>query len=302
MVLVSILVFLLLKIAPGDPALIMAGPGAGDKAINAIKKRLGLDEPLHIQYFTLMKKTFTGTLRSPTYHRPVGKLLTKRLKNTVELGLVAFIITIFISIPAGIISATWQDSLLDYSVTFFALLGVSTPVFWTALMLMMFLSVFLGILPVSGQGAKVFGWSILTVDGLRHMVIPAIALSSVQLATNTRLTRSSMLEVLREDYITTARSKGIKERIVITRHAFKNALMPVLTNLGFQLRYLFAGAILTETTTAWPGVARLLYSAITRRDIPLVFALTLFTGVLFLLILLFVDLMYAYIDPRIKYD
>jgi peptide/nickel transport system permease protein len=299
---VSILIFSLLQLAPGDPATVLAGPGTSVEELQAIREDLGLNKPIHMQYVTFVKKLFNGTLKSYAYKQPVISIIAERFPATLELGLFAIILATIISIPAGIISAIWQDTTADYTVTTVALLGISTPVFWTALMLMLLLSIQLDALPVSGRGATLWGFSIFTLDGLRHIVIPMIALSSVQMAMNTRLTRSSMLEVLREDYITTARSKGLKENAVILGHAFRNAVLPVMTNIGMMVGTMVAGAVLTETTTAWPGLGRLMISSINRRDFAVIFALTLLISFGYVVSYLIVDILYAYADPRITYD
>lgn len=299
---VSVLIFTLLQLAPGDPATVLAGPGTSLEELESIRQNLGLNKPLHMQYLTFVKKLFNGTLRSYAYKQPVISIIAERFPATLELGFFALILAIIISIPAGIVSAIWQDTPTDYSVTTVALVGISTPVFWTALMLMLLLSIQLDALPVSGRGATLWGFSIFTLDGLRHIIIPMIALSSVQMAMNTRLTRSSMLEVLREDYVTTARSKGLKESAVILGHAFRNAVLPVMTNVGMMVGTMVAGAVLTETTTAWPGLGRLMVSSIHRRDFAVIFALTLLISFGYVMSYLIVDILYAYADPRITYD
>jgi peptide/nickel transport system permease protein len=237
-----------------------------------------------------------------TYHKGVWDVILERLPATLELGFFGLLIAVIVSIPAGLLSAIFRNSPLDYGVTTVALIGISIPVFWFALMLMMMFGVILRVLPVSGRGATLWGWSFLTIDGLRHLVIPAVALSSVQMAMTARLTRASMLEVLQQEYIKTARSKGLREYVVLVKHAFRNALAPVVTNIGLQVGALFAGAVLTETTTAWPGIGRLMYTSILRRDQAVVFGLALFMATFYMLSYLIVDLMYAYIDPRITYD
>ncbi|MEF8725607.1 MAG: ABC transporter permease [Candidatus Bipolaricaulota bacterium] len=299
---VSVLIFTLLQLAPGDPATVMAGPGTSIEELESIRQDLGLNKPIHMQYFTFVKKLFNGTLKSYAYKQPVISIIAERFPATLELGLFAIILATIVSIPAGIISAIWQDTTSDYTVTTVALLGISTPVFWTALMLMLLLSIQFDALPVSGRGATLWGFSIFTLDGLRHIVIPMIALSSVQMAMNTRLTRSSMLEVLREDYITTARSKGLKENVVILGHAFRNGVLPVMTNVGMMVGTMVAGAVLTETTTAWPGLGRLMVSSINRRDFAVIFALTLLISFGYVISYLIVDILYAYADPRITYE
>lgn len=299
---VSILIFGLLQAAPGDPATVLAGPGTSTEELEAIRENLGLDKSLPMQYWTFVKRLFNGSLKSYAYKQPVISIIAERFPATLELGVFALILATIVSIPAGIISAIWQDTPADYTVTTVALLGISTPVFWTALILMLLLSIQFDALPVSGRGATLWGFSIFTLDGLRHIVIPMIALSSVQMAMNTRLTRSSMLEVLREDYITTARSKGLKDSVVILGHAFRNAVLPVMTNVGMMVGTLVAGAVLTETTTAWPGLGRLMISSINRRDFAVIFALTLLIAFGYVVSYLIVDILYAYADPRITYD
>lgn len=298
----SILVFTMLKLMPGDPAVIMAGLGATPETIQSIREKLGLDRPIPEQYWRLISGLFNGQIKAITYHTSVWGIIFERLPATVELGVFALIIALLVSIPAGLLSAIYKDTVLDYGVTTVALIGVSVPVFWTALILMLILGVVLRVLPVSGRGATVGPWSFLTLDGLRHLVIPSVALSSVLMAMNARLTRASMLEVLRQEYIKTARAKGLRETAVIIKHAFRNALAPVLTNVGLQISTIFAGAVLTETTTAWPGMGRLMVEAINRRDEAVVLGLTLFLAAVAQVSYLIVDLMYAWVDPRITYD
>jgi len=303
----TILLFLLLKVMPGDPAKVMAGIGARIETIESIRVKLGLDKPWPVQYWRLVSGIFNGQLQAMTYHKPVWTVILERLPATVELGVFALVIALFVSIPAGLLSAIYRNSPLDYAVTTTALMGISIPVFWFALMLMMIFGVILRVLPVSGRGLSLavpyFGnWSFLTWDGIRHLVIPAVALSSVQMAMNARLTRASMLEILRQEYVNTARAKGLRERTVLVKHAFRNALAPVVTNIGLQVGALFAGAVLTETTTAWPGIGRLMIEAINRRDQAVVFGLALFMAACYMVSYLVVDILYAYIDPRITYD
>lgn len=298
----TVLIFVMLKAMPGDPAKVMAGLGARPETIAGIRAKLGLDESFPVQYWRLVSGLFNGELRAMTYHKGVWELILERLPATIELGVLALLIALSVSIPAGILSAIYRNSPVDYAVTSVALLGISIPVFWFALMLMLVFGVILKVLPVSGRGDLVGSWSFLTVSGLRHLVIPAVALASVQMALNARLTRASMLEVMRQEYVMTARAKGLRERIVIGRHAFRNAMLPVVTNVGIQVSALFAGAVLTETTTAWPGIGRLMVQAINRQDQAVVFGLALFMGACYMVSYLVVDLLYAYIDPRITYD
>ena len=305
----TVLIFVLLKMMPGDPAVVMAGIGAELAVIQGIREDLGLNRPWPVQYWRFFSGLLNGRLQAMTYHKPVWDVILQRLPATIELGLFALIISLTIALPAGILSAIYRNSVLDYTVTTIALTGISIPVFWFALMLMLVFGVILRILPVSGRGTSValFGIqqlrvSFVTWDGFRHLIIPAVALASVQMAMNARLTRASMLEVLKQDYVNTARAKGLRERVVLLKHAFRNALAPVVTNVGMQVGTLIAGAVLTETTTAWPGIGRLMVEAISRRDQAVVFGLALFIAVFFQLSYLLVDLLYAYIDPRITYD
>jgi len=300
--LVSVLVFIIIKLAPGDPARIMAGVTATPETIENIRHEFGLDQPYPIQYYRLMKKMLTGELRSLTYRAPISSLVSERIQASLELAVAAILLVVLTSIPFGIVAAVRRNTVLDYSVTTASLVGISIPVFWFATILMIVFGVYLRILPISGRGATLHGWAFLTADGLRHMVIPTVSLASVQIALNARLTRSSMLEVLNADYLRTARAKGLKERIVILRHAFRNALIPVLTNVGIQIGGFLGGAILTETVTAWPGVGRLMFEAISRRDEPLVIVLTLLAATASIMSYVIVDIVYAFIDPRIAYD
>jgi len=302
----TLLIFALLKLMPGDPAKVMAGLGARIETIEAIRVKLGLDRPWPVQYWRLISGLFNGELEAMTYHKPVWTVILERLPATFELGAFALIIALVVSIPAGMLSAIYRNSVLDYTVTTVALMGISIPVFWLALMLMLVFGVILRVLPVSGRGTAietvVGRWSFVTWDGFRHLIIPSVALASVQMAMNARLTRASMLEVLQQEYIKTARAKGLKERVVLVKHAFRNALAPVVTNVGMQVGTLVAGAVLTETTTAWPGIGRLMIEAISRRDQAVVFGLALFLAAIYMVSYIVVDLLYAYIDPRITYD
>lgn len=299
---VSVLIFAMLKLMPGDPAVVMAGLGATPKTIEALRDKLGLDRPLYEQYWRLISGLFNGQLQAVTYHTGVWDVILERLPATLELGVFAMLIAVLVSIPAGLLSAIYRNSPLDYGVTTVALLGISTPVFWSALILMLVLGVTLRWLPISGRGTTVGAWSFWTWSGFRHMIIPGLALASVQMAMNARLTRASMLEVLREEYVKTARSKGLRESRVIFRHAFRNALLPVVTNIGYQIGTLLAGAVLTETATAWPGIGRLMYEAINRRDEAVILGLALFLAAIAQVSYLVVDLVYAWLDPRIVYD
>jgi len=298
----SILIFGILKLAPGNIAQIMAGIGAKPEDIANLEEKLGLNQPFPVQYWRFVRGFFTGDLRSAAFNDPLMTVMSRKLVASLELGAVAIILSVLLSIPAGIIAAVKRNTFWDYSVTMFALAGISVPVFWIALLLMIIFGGWLRVLPISGRGADIGGLSILTADGWRHIIIPAVSMALIQMAMNARLTRSSLLEVLQQDYITTARSKGISEFMVVVRHGLRNALIPVVTNIGLMTQVLFAGAILTETVTAWPGVGRLVYQAIIMRDEPLLFGLTIVIAIFYQLTYLAVDLLYAYLDPTIVYD
>jgi len=300
--LVSLLVFIFIKMAPGDPARVMAGMTATPETVETIREKFGLDRPYYVQFGRLLAGLFSGELKSLTYRAPIRDLVIERSKASIELGVFALILTVVISIPFGIISALKRSTPVDYGISLLALIGISTPVFWLAIILMSVFGVHLQILPISGRGATIGGWSFLTIDGLRHLIIPAVALATVQLALNTRLTRSSILEVLNQDYLRTARAKGVKGSIVIFKHAFRNAMLPVLTNVGIQIGGFLGGAVLTETVTAWPGLGRLMFEGISRRDEPLIIGLTLLSAFAAVLGYVIVDLLYALVDPRITYE
>lgn len=290
-------VFGIMKLTPGDPAEILLGENATEEAIMEIREQYALDEPIYVQYVMMMKNLFTGELKSIYYKENVISVVLSKLPATLELGLCALIIALVISIPAGIISAVKRNSIFDYVSMTTALFGVSIPVFYTGLLLMYVFAVYLKILPASG-----FNGHVWTAAGWKNFVLPSITLSFILMASTTRLTRSAMLEVISHDYIRTARSKGVKEKSVVMIHAFRNALIPVVTNVGNQIARLFAGAVLTETVFAWPGVGRLAVDAVFRRDEPLVFGTVLFMAMIYVVINLCVDLLYAVINPQITYD
>lgn len=302
----SILIFLLFKMIPGDIALVILGsqPLGGNisESLAAIRHEYGLDRSLPAQYFALLRGIFTGRLQSTYFHQSVASIIMERIPKTAELSVVAFSWAVLVSIFAGVIAAMKKDSLIDHIVTSIAILGYCIPDFWSALLLMLLFGVQLQWLPISGRGETFLGLSLFTVDGLRHLIIPAFALGLIQMCLLTRLTRANMLEVLNDDYIRTARAKGVKERVVVWKHAFRTASLPVLTNVGMMVGRLLSGAVLVETVTAWPGVGRLMYQALMRKDEPLVFGLALFLGLIYMLSYLAIDILYAFVDPRIVYD
>jgi peptide/nickel transport system permease protein len=316
---VSIIAFSLIHLAPGDPARTMLGERATQEQLNEIREKYGLDEPLYVQYGIWLNGVLHGDLgRSITSHEEVGKEIADRLPNTIELAIGAMIFAIIIGVFAGIISATKQYSITDYTCMGIALFGISMPVFWLGIMLMMIFGVFLGWLPIGGRinllipfqrvtGFMIFD-SIITgnlpalISVLRHLTLPAIALGTIPMAMIARVTRSSMLEVLRQDFIRTERAKGLSERMVIYKHAVRNAMVPVVTVIGLNVGLLLAGAILTETVFSWPGVGRLVVNAVYERDYPLVVGCILVFAIIFVIVNLITDILYTYIDPRIHYE
>jgi peptide/nickel transport system permease protein len=315
---VSLLSFLLVHIAPGDPARTMAGEHASPQTINAIREKYGLDKPLPVQYWIWFERVLHGDLgRSIVSNEFVSKEILERFPNTVELTLFAMIIAIVVGSFAGIVSASKQYSALDYSTMGVALFGVSMPVFWLGIMLMMIFGVFLRVLPIGGRIDTLIPFQRITglylldslikgnfpafVSTLRYLLLPSIALSTIPMATIARVTRSSMLEVLRQDYIRTERAKGLSERAIIYRHAVRNAMLPVITVIGLNFGLLLAGAILTETVFAWPGMGRYVVNAVRMRDYPAVQGCVMFFASLFVIVNLITDILYIFIDPRIKY-
>ena len=286
---VSLIVFTLMQLSPGDPAMIILGAQAAPEDIAILRESMGLNDPLIVQFFRFLLGMFTldfGT--SYKDGMPVLTKLLEALPYTAELTFCAVLLALIIGIPAGIISATKQYSIFDRIASVLALIGFSTPNFWLSIMLILVFSVNLKWLPVSGTGS------------ILHLVLPSIALGVQSAAVFTRMTRSSMLEVLNMDYIRTARAKGLSERVVILKHALKNALIPVITVVGLQIGLLFGGAILTETVFAWPGVGRLMIDSIRAKDTPVVQGGVIFTASIFVFINLLVDILYAYVDPRVK--
>lgn len=303
---ISIVLFAIFQMAPGDPlAQFSAHPGMTAEQIERIAKSYGIDRAPHEQYFDWLTSLLQGDLgRSFELRTSVADAISTRLFPTFLLAFSSLILSLIIAIPAGIISATRQYSRLDYSLTFFTLIGISIPNFFFALLLIRYVSVELGWLPVSGMttpGAN-YSFPLNIIDMLRHLVLPVIVLALHSTATFMRYTRSSMLEVIRQDFIRTARAKGLKERIVIYKHALKNAMLPIITLLGFQLPVLFSGAILTEAVFTWPGMGDLQLSAVYDRDYPLLMGINMMLAVLIVIGNLLADIAYACIDPRIRYD
>ena len=284
----SLTIFAVVRLT-GDPVTLLAEPGARAEDLDRVRAEWGLDRPWPVQYLAFAKNVLTGQLgKSFNYEMPVSQLYFQRLPNSLELALAASLISFLIGIPAGLISAVRVNTVWDNFGKIVALLGLSVPGFWLGLVLILVFSVWLGWLPTSGQG----DW--------RNLVMPSLALGWYFAASLLRLTRSSMLEVLRSEYIKLARLKGLPGVAVIAMHAFKNALIPVLTLAGINLVIMVNAAVIIEVIFAWPGIGRLLYEGIFQRDFPLVQGIVLLAGIMIVAINLIIDILYAYIDPRIR--
>lgn len=300
-----LLVFIVLHTAPGDPLLLLLPPdqvGGSGKDNEILRERfraeLGLDRPLPIQFVDFVWKFAQLDFgRSFRTREPIRDELLQRLPNTIELGIVSLVIAYAIGIPAGIISARKQNTALDHSSMFTALVGVSMPSFWLGFLLMLFFGLQLRWLPISGRGGPL--WEL---DGWRHILLPAITQGVVPAALVARLMRSSMLEVLNQEYIVTARAKGLRELSILSRHAFKNAAMPIVTIIGLQFGSLLSGAFIIETVFAWPGVGRYTVDAISARDYPVVQACVMVIAFAYVIGNLVSDILYAYVDPRVRLE
>jgi ABC-type dipeptide/oligopeptide/nickel transport system permease component len=284
----SMTIFTIVRLT-GDPALLMAEPGARPEDLARVRQQWGLDRPWPVQYVSFMQNVVTGELgKSFNYRLPVSELYFQRLPNSLQLALAASAISLLVGIPAGIISAVRVNSPWDNLGKIIALLGLSIPGFWLGLVLILVFSVWLRWLPTSGTG----DW--------QHLIMPAVALGWYFSASLLRLTRSSMLEVMRSEYIKLARLKGLPETVVIAMHAFKNALIPVFTLAGVNLVVMVNAAVIIEVIFAWPGIGRLLYEGIFQRDFPLVQGVVVMAGFMIIGVNLIVDILYAFIDPRIR--
>ncbi|MBU0463818.1 MAG: ABC transporter permease [Proteobacteria bacterium] len=288
---ITLLLFFMLRMLPGDPAQVLAGQMASPADVEIIRVQMGLDKPIHIQYASFLNRLFHLDLGlSARTQNPVIEEIWAKLPNTVLLALCAITLACAFGIPAGIIAAVRPYSWVDYLVTIASLFGISMPVFWLGIMLIIVFAVILQWLPAGGIGT----W--------QHLVLPSITLASFVVAFIARMTRSCMLEVLSQDYVTTARSKGLKEKAIIIKHALKNALIPIITVVGLQFGLLLGGAVLTETVFAWPGLGRLIVDSILARDYAMIQGSILIFGLLYTLVNLVVDLTYAFVDPRIRYE
>jgi ABC-type dipeptide/oligopeptide/nickel transport system permease component len=314
---VSLIVFFMVHLAPGDPALALLGDHANKESVEKLREDMGLNKPLYVQYGIFASKAIRGDFgNSFKSKQPVLDEFMERFPATMELALCAMILAVFLGIGAGIISAIKRYSIFDYGSMFIALAGVSMPVFWLGLVLIYFFSVSLDILPVSGRLGYEFsidhvtGFYLIDAllandmdafwDALKHLLLPSIALGTIPMAIIARMTRSSMIEVMKEDYIRTARAKGCSMFQVVMVHALRNAMMPVITVIGLMLGTLFAGAILTETTFSWPGIGKWIVNAVYQRDFPIIQSSTLIIASMFIAVNLVVDLLYALINPKIR--
>lgn len=332
---VTFVIFMFQRLIPGDPAVAMLGEHASTENVARIREQLGLNRPMFLdrdaleegslskffdsQYIRYLGRLLRLDLGNSIHRRiPVAETLAIRFPATVELALLSMLIAVAIGVPVGIISASRRGSVLDSVTMIGSLVGVSMPIFWLGLMEIMLFGVFLNWLPTGGRlgtGIEVKAITHLVLvdslltgnfealgDAIKHILMPTIALATIPMAIIARMTRSSILDVLQEDYIRTARAKGLAERVVLFRHALKNAFLPVITIIGLQTGILMGGAVLTETIFSWPGIGKWIYDAILGRDYPIVQGGTLLIAVIFVFFNLFVDLSYAYLDPRIHYD
>ena len=315
----TFIVFMIIRAIPGNPAQVILGQQASKEAVAALEAKLGLDQPWYNQYFEFLMNIFRGDLGESLRTRsPVADELWPYLAATIELAVFAMIIAVIIGVNAGIISAWFQNSWFDYTAMILALIGVSVPIFWLGLMGQWVFGIEMDLLPTTGREDvrnpvhAITGLYVIDtlIQGrfdqfgqvLRHLILPGIALATIPMAIIARMTRSSMLEVMRSDFVRTARSKGQKMFLVVYKHALKNAIIPVLTVIGLQMGILLGGAILTETIFGWPGIGRYIYDAIGFRDYPVVQSGILVVAFIFVMINLLVDVLYSVVDPRIKYD
>ena len=297
--LVSVLVFSLIHLVPGDPVMVILGTTAEKVQVEAMRHKLGLDRPLLVQYGSWIGNLLRGELgRSIVSDEPVMEMILHRLPTTLTVAAAALLLSLSISIPAGILSSLRHNTYTDYVFMGLVILAVSMPSFWLALLFILLFSVKLRLLPM-------MGWVSIFADfweGLKYLILPAMSLAFILAAVVARMTRSSMLEVLREDYIVTALSKGTPKRLIVFKHALKNAFAPVLTIIGFQVGFLLGGTVVIEDIYSIPGVGRLIFTAITNRDYPVVQGCILMVTVVYVFVNAAVDLAYAYFDPRVSYD
>lgn len=316
---VAVIVFLIVHLIPGDPAQTMLGERATDQALERLREQMGLNDPLPVQFWRYIKDLLRGDFgRSIMSNNPVSQELAQRFPATLELSFFAIMFAVGIGVPAGIFAAINQNSWFDNLSMLIALMGVSMPIFWLGLMFIWLFAVELGWFPPSSRIGIGLDFSPITnlyvldsilqsnfsalKDVLHHLVLPAVALGTIPMAIIARMTRSSMLEVLRRDFIRTAYAKGLKRKVVIFKHTLKNAMVPIITVVGLQFGVLLGGAVMTETIFSWPGLGKYLVDAIYARDFPIVQGGILFFAGVFVIVNLLVDLSYALFDPRIQYE
>jgi len=287
---VSIIVFGIMYLTPGDPALLMLGENAPRAELEALRQELGLNEPFHVQYGIWISRVLRLDLgRSIRSSRPVVNEIRARVMPTIELAVLATLLAVAVGVPLGVVSATRPNSAVDHLATLAAFGGLAMPVFWQGLMMILIFSLWLGWVPPSG---RLGGWT--------YYILPTITLGTSAIASITRMTRATMLETLSQDYVRTAHSKGLRRARVIYRHALSNALIPVVTVIGLQFGGLLSGAVITETIFSWPGIGRLAVDAISSKDFPVVQGVVLVFALIYALVNLLTDLMYAWLDPRLK--
>ncbi len=291
--------FVITRVLPGNPAVSILGPQASAEDIAKMEEEMGLNDPLAVQYVHYITGCATGDLgTSYRYNQPVAKLIMEKLPNTLILAMSSLVIALLIGIPVGIISAVKQYSAFDYVAMILALIGVSMPTFWLGLMMVLVFSVRLGVFPTMGMGSMANGLG----DVVSHLFLPALCLSFGSMANFARISRSSMLEVIDQDYMKAVRAKGIREWIVILKHGLKNALPPIVTVLGMRISSLMTGAIMVETIFSWPGIGRLIVDAINNNDYEMIQGSVLFMAILYVAVNLAVDIAYLYINPKVSYE
>lgn len=308
----------MVRAIPGDPAQLLLGQQATEDQVAQVRENMGLDKPIFVQYGLFLVDAARGDLGdSIVTGRPVTTELAERFPATLELTAFAMLVAVLVGVPVGVISAVRQYSLLDKATSVLALTGISMPIFWLAMILIVIFFVNLGWLPFPGRLSTdvsisaitglVLVDSLLTLnfagfwDGLMHLIMPAVALGTIPMAVITRMTRSSMLEVMNEDYVRTARAKGVVPWRVVFKHALRNAMLPTVTVIGLQVGLLMGGAVITETIFSWPGVGQIAYESIFRRDYAMIQGVVLYGATLFVLVNLLVDILYAVLDPRVRY-
>jgi peptide/nickel transport system permease protein len=315
---VSIVVFFMVRAIPGDPAQLLLGQQATEEQVQQVRHNMGLDKPVIVQYGIFLADAVRGDLGdSIVTGRPVTTELLARFPATLELTAFAMLVAILVGVPVGVISAVKQYSWLDKFTSVLALTGISMPIFWLAMILIVIFFVNLGWLPFPGRLST--GYAVTSItglvlvdslftlnfaafwDGLKHLILPAIALGTIPMAVIMRMTRSSMLEVMGEDYVRTARAKGVVPWRVIFKHALRNAMLPTVTVIGLQAGLLMGGAVITETIFSWPGVGQIAYDSVNRRDYAMIQGVVLYGATLFVLVNLLVDVLYAVLDPRVRY-